>query len=642
MPTSQADKEDLRGWEWRYLWQFCQDDPHELLLDTGGRRVTRLSVSHSGRYLAASCGDRVFVRDLIRQRAVSDFPGEHATFSPAEPILAYWSPDPADDDVGSFRLWNATARKVVDNHLLPLQRGVRGVAFSGDGNTLVVSTARWNRQAANRLFLVNIRNRQHKSFDAPQIGPGAGYPFALAGDLSVAAHGSGNARASFVRVVDLKTGNELWRSTPAPRGEWIECLSLSPDNKLLAVGHGLAQPTVEIWDVEKRAKVGHLEGHSAYVRNVVFAGDRQLISSSADQTVRVWDLTDLDRIALLRTLRGHESEVGHVAVLPDGQIISGSSLGRIVKWDLTATRNRKSPTFRFDSHGKKWRIKPDQSAMISCNHDGVVSEWTGDQYDSERELFRLGPGFHRASVSLDATKLAVGRVNGDVELWDIDRQETIQSFQAGEGPMVPDQFYAEDEIVEVMHEGWWGAKFLWDLRQNRKMYVWPHTDNLISLDGTVGLAFHDSSIEMTDFRGNPPETLPESWAKSFPFGRVAISADGRYMAAIHGDDRLALLFDLQQLQQIGAFGREFMVGPSSVYFSPDNKRVIAGGVSPCSVVIADVESRQQIMTLESVGDTRRWARFSPDGNIIVAQDEAEILYGWRAPSWEEIKATESK
>ena len=117
--------------------------------------------------------------------------------------------------------------------------------------------------------------------------------------------------------------------------------------------------------------------------------------------------------------------------------------------------------FRFDGYGLKWRIKPDQSAVISCHQEtGVVSEWAGDQYENQRVLFTFpAAGFYGASVSLDATKLAVGYVNGDVKLWDIERQEVIQSLETGEGPMHPDQFYAGDRIVEVMHEGWWGASF---------------------------------------------------------------------------------------------------------------------------------------------------------------------------------------
>ncbi len=117
-PAGQADVEDLRSWEWRYLWQLCLDNAYEVLLESKGREVTGLSVSHTGRYLAASCGDHIFVRDLIDDVPVADFPGSHAIFSPTETLLAYWAPNIDDKREGSFRLWDATSMQVVNNALL--------------------------------------------------------------------------------------------------------------------------------------------------------------------------------------------------------------------------------------------------------------------------------------------------------------------------------------------------------------------------------------------------------------------------------------------------------------------------------------------------------------------------------------------
>src|SRR6266699_2979793 len=42
---------DLRGWEWRYLWQQCQSDPHRVLCQKSNA-ITSLAVSHDGKWLA--------------------------------------------------------------------------------------------------------------------------------------------------------------------------------------------------------------------------------------------------------------------------------------------------------------------------------------------------------------------------------------------------------------------------------------------------------------------------------------------------------------------------------------------------------------------------------------------------------------
>jgi WD40 repeat protein len=208
--------------------------------------------------------------------------------------------------------------------------------------------------------------------------------------------------------------------------------------------------------------------------------------------------------------------------------------------------------------------------------------------------------------------------------------------------MLPDQFYANDQIVEVLHEGWWGAKFLWDLQQNRKMYETPHTNNLISLNGTVGLSFDDQELNLSTFGNGPTVSLPEIPYDEFAYGQVAISPDGRHLATTHIANQEVLVWDLLNRTQVGSFGSEFMVGPTSAYFSPDNKRLIVGGVAPWSILIYDPVTQQQVLSLESVGDTRNWCRFSPDGNIITARDSTHRVYGWRAPSWEEIRRIESQ
>ena len=68
-------------------------------------------------------------------------------------------------------------------------------------------------------------------------------------------------------------------------------MAFSPDGRTLAVtGH---DPSVVLWDVEKRTRVATLTGHTGPVRSVVFSPDgRTLATASADETVRLWDLED--------------------------------------------------------------------------------------------------------------------------------------------------------------------------------------------------------------------------------------------------------------------------------------------------------------------------------------------------------------
>jgi WD40 repeat protein len=61
-----------------------------------------------------------------------------------------------------------------------------------------------------------------------------------------------------------------------------------------------------------------LEGHSTWVRSVALSPDgKQVLSGSADHTVRLWDVVTG---AALQTLEDHSSWVSSVAFSPDGNI----------------------------------------------------------------------------------------------------------------------------------------------------------------------------------------------------------------------------------------------------------------------------------------------------------------------------------
>ena len=78
----------------------------------------------------------------------------------------------------------------------------------------------------------------------------------------------------------------------------------------------------------------------------------------------------------------------------------------------------------------------------------------------------------------------------------------------------------------------------------------------------------------------------------------------------------------------------------SVAFSPDGRRVIAGNDGKRAITIWDVNSQQEVTTLEGKGLNFSNAAFSPDGNTIGARNRNGVLHLWRAPSWAEIEATE--
>lgn len=76
-------------------------------------------------------------------------------------------------------------------------------------------------------------------------------------------------------------------------------------------------------------------------------------------------------------------------------------------------------------------------------------------------------------------------------------------------------------------------------------------------------------------------------------------------------------------------------GVHSVAFSPDGRRLISAALGGReSVKVWDVDTRQELLTLAGTGDFLTVARWSADGDVILAGPPWQA---WRVPSFEDIQ-----
>ena len=124
---------------------------------------------------------------------------------------------------------------------------------------------------------------------------------------------------------------------------------------------------------------------------------------------------------------------------------------------------------------------------------------------------------------------------------------------------------------------------------------------------------------------------------------VKFSADGRWFVTGGVMNGLMTLCDM-------ASRRQRYIGPDSPYvlhtlaFSPDGGRLVTSGASLGDLFrFWDVATGRHLLSLpaEIEGFYTRLG-FSPDGNTLFAASLEGTTLLWRAPSWEEIEAAESR
>ena len=640
---------DLRGWEWRYLWRMCQSDAlYALCQQTNS--IYSLAVSHNGKWLAVGDGrdeeGGLSIWDLAARQQIVRLPtgggGVRVAFSFREPLLAFSIvTGRGEDREYGVRLWDLATRQSVAELALGGHGRSRvqgnactGLAFSEDGRTLLTATA----NPANEISIWRVPDgRKLAVFEAPQRG-NIGTPFAVTRDLKVAAYESGHQN-KMLRVVDLAAGREIW--TVRAVGEGVMSLAFSPNGKLLATGWGYDIETIGLWDVASGRDMGHLEGHRGWVGALAFSPDgRTLASASADQTIRLWDVSDPDHLPAPRTLRGHQNEVWRLALAPDGAtLVSGSKDGAVYVWNTSAPEPGRAHLVLPVSL-LAWRFAPDSKSVFAVDRQGRVAQWRGSDFQEQQPIVEIATNVLAACISQDCRLVAALLPDGIVQIWSLPQRIQQGQFEASAGGVAPWQFLANGEQLAILNERDSSLEE-WDLKTWQKAKSWTIPPNTQAIayspdekwSFALGFGGASSLIDRAAGRQTEPrlETRQAAWGAFSPDG--GLFAVASHLAYVR-------LWSMSAARGVGTLGG-FLGGCQSVAFSPDGKRLATGRGGSDAMKIWDVGAQQELLTLAGDGSSFRFTSFSPDGNLLGSMDFYRgILNLWRAPGWSEIQAAE--
>jgi WD40 repeat protein/serine/threonine protein kinase/class 3 adenylate cyclase len=631
---------DLRGWEWRYLWQQCRSDAQALLCQRPSA-IWSLAVSRDGKWLAV--GEHInggaSIWDLrTRQPITSWSAGQgdvRVAFSPKEDLLAFsFATTNGPDHV---RLWDAVNRKVSGEEI-PLAGQCMGLAFSEDGQTLITSAwgvqdevAVWQVQTGTKAVSCLLPRLDQTRFTA-------GTPFAAAPDGKLAAF----APAGTIHCFDLALGKERWKAKGAD--ETVKALALSPDGRLLASGAGFVESTIRLWDVASGREIRRLEGHRAWVPQIVFWPDgKTLASANGDQTIRLWDVSDLANVPPPHVLRGHQLEVWRLALLPNHRtLVSGCKDGSVLLWD-TARIPHESTRAILPITVEAWRFTPDSKSVLTVDRQGYVARWTGTDFQEKESLLDIGTNFFFASYhssvlfSSDGRRVAIGSTNGALRIWDVDHRALLHQAAIASGSALPWAFTEGDKRLVVgylndnsIHE--------WDLASWHETRSWGRAAGMsffaFSPEEGWALRLNSAGVSLLWNKATGRETRQQLDFRNI--NDVTFSPDGRLFAAA-SDIGYAKLWQTATRREVAMF-RGFLMGIHSVAFSPDSQRLALGSNGNEAIKLWDVESHLELLTLEGRGSLfMASTAFSPDGNLLGSRNAQGALHLWRAPSWAELE-----
>ena len=229
------------------------------------------------------------------------------------------------NDGGIIRAWDVRSGVLRYRSIGGHSSGVKSVAFSPDGDTLV--SGGWD----GSIGLWDVRvPEQNQTFHAHEGGVNS---VAFSHDGFTLASGGVDKT---VRLWDGRTGEH--RQTLTGHLDEIRSVAFSHDGEMLASASGGLYPesigkAIWIWDVRTGEHLHILEGHTAAVSCVVFSPDAPVLASgSFDNSIRIWDARTGESMQILE---GHTDRVSSVVFSPDGStLVSGSRDSTILLWEF--------------------------------------------------------------------------------------------------------------------------------------------------------------------------------------------------------------------------------------------------------------------------------------------------------------------
>jgi WD40 repeat protein len=452
----------------------------------------------------------------------------------------------------------------------------------------------------------------------------------------------------------------------------VLALAFSPVTDLLAASYAYEHGTILLYDGRTGQAQGRLTNHTIAASALVFTPDgSQLVSASADATIRVWNVADRTQLGCLQSAR---EELTALAMLPDGKtLVSGGQDGSVCFWDATASNRPPAHTaIQVSADADAYTelepssytpgkldprvvrrlgvaFTPDSRRFITFDAAGALALWETYPTQLIEKLAALGGNHWGVALSPDGRWLATGESLGTITIWDWPARRVVTQF------ISPFEWFC---AMRFSRSGHYLSAIDFNNQLVTRARLWRTTDwsevplkegqlagawklDVSPDDRFLAAGYADGKVKL--FRLPLGETEAVFTGHPSAVSGLCFSSDGRSLASmcILGSARLWDVVARRELTPAPLPGRSGVIRGAAL--SPDGRRWATGGYEPTEAVkLWDPGVHRELLTLRGSGRFFVDVNFSPDGNTVVASGRLGFANLWHAPSWEDIEAAEKR